>query len=112
MAKKMIRTRRPDKATNKPETDSNTSGNGVVQVFYIEDSKNFHKYQAGLDQGCYVTMGVSKDADIPKTMTLELITKSDPRWAPAMEAFIESSTEGKKAWTRLMKSYQGRPGAA
>jgi len=114
MAKKVIRRKGAVKSGNaasetKVAEAAKASTNGAFVALYVDDTSNFHTYRAANGQPFYCSFGLTKGEDIPKTVTIELVSKNDPRWKPAMLDILKGTGDGSKTRARLQRSIDTAP---
>ena len=81
---------------------STSNGNGTLKALYTGDTKNFNKFTViteGYVGGVYFP--IEKDIT-EKTVTVTLVTPSDPTWKEEMEKLIKN-TSNPKALGNLTK---------
>jgi len=88
----------------KAKKDTGKGKEMTVLALFVKDTTNYHSYEAANGQGVYMSMGIDKEIDIPKTITLELVTKNDPRWKEAMLKKLEGAREGSKTYAKYAKA--------
>lgn len=89
------------KKANRQKATAGKANNDAVSAVYVGDSTNYHIYQVANGKKVVGSLYFDKESEVPKEVTLNLLTPANKEWRGIVEKLRGNAREGSKNYDRL-----------